>query len=157
MLKQLYTAIEKTYAANFITYYKSHAAHMNIRGRNFYADHKLLKHIYKYLQENIDTLGELIQSCGVGRVPETITMILETSSVTDRMPQLDADSLLMDVLDDLYELINLYHDLDRAGQLANYPDVSNLAADHIGEIAKYCWKLEATLEVPGRHTPTGRQ
>jgi len=32
-----------------------------------------------------------------------------------------------------------------------YPDVSNMAADHIQKIATFCWKLEATLDIPGRH------
>jgi len=156
-LKELYTVLERVFATNFVTYYKAHAAHINIRGRNFYNDHKLLKHIYRYLQENIDTLGEEIQACGVGRVPETIEMILETSGVEDRMPSLDADDLLRDCLDDLYELIEVYHEMDEAGKAANYPDVSNMAADHIGRIATFCWKIEATLDLEGRHTNRGRK
>lgn len=156
-LENLYIALERTFATNFVTYYKSHAAHINIRGRNFYNDHKLLKHIYRYLQDNIDVLGEEIQACGVGRVPETISMILDSSANADNMPGLDADDLLKDVLDDLYELIDVYHDMDEAGQEANYPDVCNMAADHIGKIATFCWKLEATLDIAGRHTDRGRR
>jgi DNA-binding ferritin-like protein len=116
-----------------------------------------LKHVYKYLQDNIDTLGEEIQACGVGRVPETIDMILATSKIKDNMPDLDADSLLRDVLDDLYVMIDVYHDMDKAGIDANYPDVCNMAADHIGKIATFCWKIEATLDIEGRHTDRGRR
>ena len=130
---------------------------MNIRGRNFYSDHKLLKHVYKFLQDNIDTLGEEIQACGVGRVPETIDMILATSKIKDNMPSLDADALLKDVLDDLYVMIDVYHDMDKAGIEANYPDVCNMAADHIQRIATFCWKIEATLDIEGRHTDRGRR
>jgi DNA-binding ferritin-like protein len=143
--------LERTWATNFVAYQKAHSAHINIRGRNFYQDHKLLKHIYRYLQDNIDTLGEEIQACGVGRVPETIGMIMETSAISDDMPDMTADGLLMSVLDDLYIMIDVYHDMSDAGEAANYPDVSNMAADHIGKIAAFCWKLEATLEVDGRH------
>jgi len=156
-LKELYTVLERVFATNFVTYYKAHAAHINIRGRNFYNDHKLLKHIYRYLQENIDTLGEEIQACGVGRVPETLSMIMITSRVQDNMPMMEPDSLLHDVLDDLYELIDVYHEMDEAGKEANYPDVCNMAADHIGKIAAFCWKLEATLDIEGRHTDRGRR
>ena len=150
-LTELYVALERTWATNFVAYQKAHSAHINIRGRNFYQDHKLLKHIYRYLQDNIDTLGEEIQACGVGRVPETIGMITETSAITDAMPSMDADGLLQDVLDDLYTLIDVYHEMDDAGAAVRYPDVSNMAADHIGRIAAFCWKLEATLDIPGRH------
>jgi len=150
-LDELYTVLERVFATNFVAYYKAHAAHMNIRGRNFYQDHKLLKHIYKYLQDNIDVLGEEIQACGVGHIPETLNMVLATSKVQDNMPMPDADTLLQDVLDDLYELIEVYHEMDDAGQAMRYPDVSNMAADHIQKIAAFCWKLEATLDIPGRH------
>ena len=150
-LDELYAVLERVFATNFVAYYKAHAAHMNIRGRNFYNDHKLLRHIYSYLQDNIDTLGEEIQACGAGRIPETLNMILSTSDIADSMPAMDADDLLHGVLDDLYALIECYHEMDEAGQAIRYPDVSNMAADHIQKIAAFCWKLEATLDVPGRH------
>ena len=150
-MQTLYDALERTFATNFVCYYKSHAAHMNIRGRNFYQDHKLLKHIYRYLQDNIDVLGEEIQACGAGRIPETLNMVLSTSTVVDNMPELTADDLLADVLKDLYRLIDAYHDMYDAGEEYRYPDVSNMAADHIGKIAAFCWKLEATLDIPGEH------
>jgi DNA-binding ferritin-like protein len=156
-LQALYEVLERVYATNFVAYQKSHAAHINIRGRNFYSDHKLLKHIYRYLQDNIDVLGEEIQACGVGRVPETMSMILETSDIKDNMPSLDADDLLKDVLDDLYTMIDVYHEMDEAGREANYPDVCNMAADHIQKIATFCWKIEATLDIEGRHTDRGRR
>jgi len=150
-LQELYAVLEQVFATNFVAYYKAHAAHMNIRGRNFYNDHKLLKHIYRYLQNNVDILGEEIQACGVGRIPETLSMVVNTSSVMDNMPSMDADALLHDVLDDLYALIEVYHAMYDAGEEMKYPDVSNMAADHIQHIATFCWKLEATLDIPGRH------
>jgi DNA-binding ferritin-like protein len=130
---------------------------MNIRGRNFMSDHKLLKHIYKYLENNVDVLGEEIQACGVGRVPETFDMILATSDIKDEMPDMAADALLKDTLDNLYVMIDVYHDMDKAGIEANYPDVCNMAADHIQRIATFCWKIEATLDIEGRHTDRGRR
>lgn len=156
-LKILHDTLERVYASNFIAYQRAHASHMNIRGRNFMSDHKLLKHIYQYLETNVDVLGEEIQACGVGRVPETIDMILSLSVIEDTMTDLDADSLLMDTLDNLYKMIDVYHEMDSAGQEANYPDVSNMAADHIQKIATFCWKIEATLEIAGRHTDRGRR
>ena len=156
-LNNLYTVLERVYATNFVAYQRAHASHMNIRGRNFMSDHKLLKHIYKYLEENVDVLGEEIQACGVGRVPETIDMILATSDIKDEMPDMAADALLKDTLDNLYVMIDVYHDMDKAGQAANYPDVCNMAADHIQRIATFCWKIEATLDIAGRHTDRGRR
>ena len=95
-LKNLHDVLERVYASNFVAYQRAHASHMNIRGRNFVSDHKLLQRIYEYLEKNIDVLGEEIQACGVGRVPETIDMILTLSAIQDTMPAMDADGLLMD-------------------------------------------------------------
>ena len=150
-LQNLHTVLERVYASNFVAYQRAHASHMNIRGRNFMSDHKLLKHIYQYLENNVDVLGEEIQACGVGRVPETLDGILALSDVEDTMTDLDADSLLMDTLDNLYTMIDLYHEMNDAGVEMNYPDVSNMAADHIQHIAKFCWMIEATLDIPGKH------
>jgi DNA-binding ferritin-like protein len=156
-LENLHDVLERVYASNFVAYQRAHASHMNIRGRNFMSDHKLLKHIYQYLENNVDVLGEEIQACGVGRVPETIDGILVLSAIEDTVPAMDADSLLMDTLDNLYTMIDVYHEMDQAGIDANYPDVSNMAADHIQKIATFCWKIEATLEIEGRHTDRGRR
>ena len=155
-LQDLYDVLERVYATNFVAYQRAHASHMNIRGRNFMSDHKLLKKIYQYLENNIDVLGEEIQACGVGHVPETIQGILDTSVIEDTSVDKDADSLLMDTLDNLYALIEVYHEMDEAGKETNYPDVCNMAADHIQNIAIFCWKIEATLEIEGRHSDRGR-
>ena len=48
-LQDLYDVLERVYATNFVAYQRAHASHMNIRGRNFMSDHKLLKKIYQYL------------------------------------------------------------------------------------------------------------
>jgi hypothetical protein len=155
-LQNLHDVLERVYASNFVAYQRAHASHMNIRGRNFMSDHKILKKIYQYLENNVDVLGEEIQACGVGRVPENIDGILTLSTIDDSLPPMDADGLLMNTLDNLYVMIDLYHEMDQAGKDANYPDVSNMAADHIQRIATFCWMLEATLEVEGRHSDAGR-
>ena len=150
-LKNLHDVLERVYASNFVAYQRAHASHMNIRGRNFVSDHKLLQRIYEYLEKNIDVLGEEIQACGVGRVPETLNMVLISSDAGDGMPVMSADDLLEQVLNDLYTLIDCYHEMYDAGEEMKYPDVSNMAADHIQKSATFCWKLEATLDIPGRH------
>jgi DNA-binding ferritin-like protein len=48
-LRDLHTALEETFSANFVSYYRTHVAHVNIQGRMFYQDHKLLQKIYKFL------------------------------------------------------------------------------------------------------------
>ena len=151
MLEELHRVLEIIYGTNFVAYQRAHIAHMNTRGRTFYQDHKLLKKIYEYLQANVDVLGEKIQACGLGSVPTSIGETCNFSAIPDEELSGTSDDLLSAILEDLYQLIEVYHQVDRAGQAVNYPDVSNMAADHIGVIAAFCWRIEATLEIPGRH------
>ena len=38
-LKNLQIELGKTFSGNFVSYYRSHVAHVNIQGRNFYIDY----------------------------------------------------------------------------------------------------------------------
>ena len=44
--------LQKTFCDNFLCYFRSQVAHVNVVGRNFYSDHKLLGKIYEHLQAN---------------------------------------------------------------------------------------------------------
>jgi DNA-binding ferritin-like protein len=151
-LDQLHEELTRTYSSVFVAYHRAHIAHINIRSRTFYSDHKLLKHIYEFLQDAVDTVGEKIQSCGLGGVPTSIGQTLSLSSVEDQDVDGDSEELLHTVWEDLNTLIDVYHDLSDAAREVNYPDVENMSADHIGTIATFAWKIEATLNLEGRHT-----
>jgi len=150
-LDTLHQQLNRAYGSNFVAYQRAHIAHINIRGRSFYQDHKLLQKIYEYLQANTDVLGEKIQACGLGAIPESIADTLNHSDVVDASVAGTAEDLLHTVWEDLNTMIEVYHGLGEAARMANYPDVDNMAADHIGVLATFAWKIEATLEIPGRH------
>jgi DNA-binding ferritin-like protein len=151
-LDELHEELTRTYSSVFVAYHRAHIAHINIRSRTFYGDHKLLKHIYGFLQDAIDTVGEKIQACGLGGVPVSIADTMDVSAVEDLPVEGTADELLHTVWEDINTLIDVYHDLADAAREVNYPDVDNMAADHIGTIATFAWKIEATLDLEGRHT-----
>ena len=43
-------------------------------------------------------------------------------------------------------MIDQYHELNDAAEAVNYIDISNFAQDQIGQIAKFRWMIESTLE-----------
>ena len=151
-LDQLHEELTRTYSSVFVAYHRAHIAHINIRSRTFYSDHKLLQKIYEFLQDTVDTVGEKIQSCGLGGVPVSIGETMSLSDVEDADVTGDSEELLHTVWENLNTLIDVYHDLATAAREVNYPDVDNMAADHIGTIATFAWKIEATLDLEGRHT-----
>jgi DNA-binding ferritin-like protein len=143
-LTELTKVLEETFATNFVVYYKAHAAHVNIKGRNFYQDHKLLKKIYEFSQDNIDTLGEKLRTCGA-LMPDTLMMVCSTSRVIDFGVEGTSEDMLNTVLTDIYTLIDVYHELRKAADDVDYTDISNMSDDAIGKLAKFKWQLEATL------------
>jgi len=145
-LQNLQTVLEETFSANFVSYYRSHVAHVNIVGRSFYQDHKLLQKIYEYFQDNIDTLGEKLRSIRA-TMPDSLDTVMNVSPIADEPTEGDSDDLLQAVLDLMDPMIDQYHLLNEAAEYVNYIDISNYAQDQISQLSKFRWMLEATLEV----------
>jgi len=143
---KLEESLLKVFCSNFVVYYKSHSSHMNITGRYFYSDHKLLEKIYDDLQDEIDTIGELLRTIQV-EVPYSLNEILDLSEINDYNPSTSADDLLSVVYDDLEALIKVYEDFETIANLdIDHSDLSNYAQDQIRVLHKHCWKLRATLD-----------
>ena len=143
--KHLKSVLEETFAANFVTYYRAHVAHVNTTGRSFYQDHKLLQKIYEYFQDNIDILAEKLRTVRA-TMPVDLSTVLEISPVMDAPTTGDSEDLLRSVLDDISMMVDQYHSLYQAAEEVDYIDISNFAQDQIGIIVKFRWMLESTLD-----------
>lgn len=137
--------LTEVFCDNFVAYYRAHSTHFNIRGRNFYSDHKLLQKIYEDLQEQIDTIGELIRACGE-LAPETITDIVNTASLADSTTGDSAMEMLQLDLDAQEHLIEAYKDLNEIAEEEDYEDIANFAQDRIRAHKKFAWMLRSTLD-----------
>jgi len=144
-LTNLQTVLEETFAANFVSYYRSHVAHVNVRARTFYQDHKLLQKIYEYFQDNIDTIAEKLRTIRAD-MPVDLSTVTALSPIMDMPTTGSADQLLEQVLEALEAMIDQYHELNDAAEAVNYIDISNFAQDQIGQIARFRWMIESTLE-----------
>jgi DNA-binding ferritin-like protein len=143
-LTNLQTTLEETFAGNFIAYYRAHVAHVNIQGRNFYQDHKLLQKIYEYFQDNIDTIAEKLRTIKA-TMPNSIGIVCGISPISDTATSGDSIELMTSVDESIEAMIDQYHELNDAAEAVNYIDISNFAQDQIGILAKFRWMLEATL------------
>jgi len=144
-LQRLHSVLEETYAGNFVVYYRAHQAHINVIGRSFYNDHKLLQKIYEQLQSNVDVLGEKLRTCRA-TAPACIDDIISVSLIPDLPITGDAGDLLEGVNEGIEALIDQYKELYDAAEEASYIDISNFAQDQVGVLAKFRWMLESTLE-----------
>ena len=137
--------LTQVFCDNFVTYYRSHVAHVNIMGRNFRSDHKLLQGVYERRQAQVDVLAELLRTLKVF-MPHCLTDIMEGSEISDEPIEGDADELLEAVCEDLELLKGCYEELMAVADEEGHAEISNYAQDQILDIAKRIWMLSSTLD-----------
>jgi len=145
-ITQLQLLLTDVFNCNFVAYYRAHVAHVNVTGRNFTSDHKLLGKIYEDLQGNIDVLAELLRTVRT-EMPTSLSTVMLGSLIPDSDVTGDADDLLELVLEDQKHLLDLYKELDDVAVSVGYVDISNYAQARVGDHAKFRWMLEATLGI----------
>jgi starvation-inducible DNA-binding protein len=129
---------------NFVAYFRSHVAHVNILGRNFFSDHKLLEKIYDDLQDQIDTIAELLRSLDAF-MPNDIQEVLLQSQIPVSAFEEDSDGFLDGVKTDLETLKSDYEYLMTVADGEGHEEIANYAQDRILSLSKQIWMLGATL------------
>lgn len=136
--------LQAVFRDNFVAYYRSHVAHVNIVGRNFYSDHKLLGKIYEHLQANIDGIAELLRSIGEF-MPNNLTG-LTVDSIIEDAPMIGTDQdMLESVRNDLVELVDQYRELYRVATDDSTDEIANFAQDEMLALNKFIWMLDSSL------------
>ena len=130
---------------NFTVYFRSHAAHVNVTGRNFRSDHKLLEGVYTRRQEQIDRIGELLRTLDE-YMPCDLSEVVSSSAIPTDAIEGSADSLLMNVMMDLEHLLADFKELIVIADEEGYAEVGNYAQDQALDLEKSIWMLRVTLE-----------
>jgi len=136
--------LTQTFNNNFVAYYRAHTAHINIMGRNFRSDHKLLEGVYERRQAQIDVLGELLRTLD-DYMPCEIQDVLNQSEISTAIFEEDADGFLTGVRDDLELLKGTYEELMAVAEKNGHEEIANYAQEQILDLAKSIWMLNATL------------
>jgi DNA-binding ferritin-like protein len=130
---------------NFVAYFRSHAAHVNITGRNFRSDHKLLQGVYERRQEQIDKIGEILRTMQE-YMPCDINDVINDSTIPTDAIEGKADYLLETVMMDLEHLLNDYKLLIITADSEGYEEISNYGQDQALDLEKSIWMLRSTLD-----------
>ena len=129
---------------NFVVYFRSHVAHVNITGRNFRSDHKLLQGVYERRQAQIDKIGEILRTMD-DYMPCDLAEVIAESHIDTGELSGDADFLLEMVRDDLEHLLGEYKELISIASDEDLEEISNYAQDQALDIEKSLWMLNSTL------------
>jgi len=130
---------------NFVAYFRSHVAHVNIVGRNFQSDHTLLGGIYEDLQDQIDFIGELLRTLQE-YMPCDIQDVLFNSHIPLDAIEGSSIELLSLVFDDIEHLKSCYEELIQIATEEGHDEIANYAQDRVLTLAKTSWMLRSTLE-----------
>jgi DNA-binding ferritin-like protein len=130
---------------NFVAYFRSHAAHVNITGRNFRSDHKLLQGVYERRQAEIDKIGEILRTMQE-YMPCSITDVVDNSTIPTDAIEGSADVLLETVMMDLEHLLSDYKELIVIAADEDLEEISNYAQDQALDLEKSIWMIRSTLE-----------
>ena len=136
--------LTQVFRDNFVSYFRSHAAHVNIVGRNFASDHKLLQKTYEDLQSQIDTLGELLRTLKE-YMPCDIQEVLDLSHIPTGAIEGISETLIELVMEDLEHLVDEHRELIRIAEDEGEQQIANYAQDRVLALEKHIWMHRATL------------
>jgi len=139
-LEQLQTCFRN----NLVTYYISHVAHVNIQGRTFASDHKLLKGIYQDRQGEIDTLAEFIRTLN-GFMISQLQAVLVDATIPDGPTEGTSDELLAQVRQALVDLRDDFVDLREAADEDELDHIANYADEQVTALSRHIWFISSTL------------
>jgi len=137
--------LQQVFANNFVAYFRAHVAHVNVQGRNFMSDHKLLGKIYEDLSGQIDAIAELLRTLGEF-MPASLGEVMGTSTVNLAEITGSAEELLEEIKGDLEDLKADYEELIAVADADGHLEISNYAQDRVLVLAKYLWMIESTLD-----------
>lgn len=138
-------ALTQVFYDNFMAYFRSHAAHVNVTGRNFRSDHKLLEGVYTRRQDQIDKIGELLRTLKEYMPCDIYAVVDGTHLPTDPIEG-TSDELLQLVMDDLIHLRDCYVELEVIADDEGHEEIANYCQDQILDLNKSIWMIEVTLE-----------
>jgi DNA-binding ferritin-like protein len=138
-------SLTQLFRDNFVAYFRSHAAHANVTGRNFRSDHKMLEGIYTRRQDQIDRIGELLRSMDQYMPCDLYEVVAESQLPTNAIEG-SADELLEQVQSDLENLLSDYKELIAIADEEGLDEIANYAQDQALDLEKSLWMLRVTLE-----------
>jgi DNA-binding ferritin-like protein len=144
-MNELIRQLTTVFATNFVVYYKSHVAHVNTVGREFYSDHKLLQKIYEDAQESIDTYAEYLRTLEA-EMPDSLVDVCDSSEVSDGLGPRTSGRYLQAVYDDTETLIEQLDELYTLAEECNQFGLSGFVQERLTAHRRFCWMLRSSLE-----------
>lgn len=144
MQEELVKRLKVVLADTFSVYFKTHASHWNVTGRNFYSIHKFFQKQYEELWASVDRIAETIRTLG-SPVPGNYTTYSNLSNIqTEETCSSATDTINMLIRDHQTAIDDIYLAFAEAEKI-NDQAVMNVLADRLEQHRIHIWKLTAHL------------
>lgn len=144
-MNELITQLRKVLASNFALYLKTHMFHWNVEGPNFSEYHEFWSDVYEDLFAQSDILAEFIRQANE-YAPGSLTAYSEISDVKDEEGFPKAEQMFQQFMVDNATMIRLFDELYKAAEAAEQFQISDYAAQRLGQHRKHAWMIRSYLK-----------
>jgi starvation-inducible DNA-binding protein len=144
-MNKLVEQLRKVLTSNFALYLKSHMFHWNIEGSDFPQYHSFFGDVYNDLWDQTDTIAEFIRALDE-KAPGSLAVYAEQSVIKDEETFPGPMEMFQKFQADNQTMISLYEQLYHFAEEAHEHQISNYAADRLGEHKKKAWMVRSILK-----------
>ena len=144
--QEVVNQLAKILADEYVLYTKTHKAHWNVEGADFYAIHKFFETQFEQLHELVDKVAERIRSLG-HYAPATLKVFLELTHLTEMSNNKnDSQGFITELVADHETIImklkeNINPFAEKYGDASTADFITGIVEEH----EKMAWFLRAHL------------
>lgn len=144
-MRNLITDLSTVLATITVLYYRTHAFHWNVQGKNFPQLHAMFGEQYNDLWESLDITAESLRTLGA-MAPTSLQTIIELSAIKleERVPS--AEEMVAQLVSDHEMAINVLNAAFFSAEQVRNQAIMNHLAERLEHHQKFLWQLKSTME-----------
>lgn len=143
--KAILSGLEKTLAATFVLYFKTHAFHWNVTGPDFSQLHALFEEQYTELWAATDEIAERMRAIG-GFAPGTLASLIKASALDESGQLPDAGAMIEQLAADNRDIVNTLYEAMKPAEDKGDEGTVDMLVGRIKIHEKAAWMLESHLK-----------
>lgn len=144
-MDELINKMQTVFSNTVILYMKAHKFHFQVRGSDFFANHKFFEHIYSEVYGAVDGVGEEIRAIQ-GYVPYSPAELAQHSTLVERPLPGTTREMVLELFNDNSTTLTAIMDAYKAADKFNEIGLSNFLQDRYDAHKKLQYFLRSTLQ-----------
>ena len=142
---ELAGAVTKVLADGFVFYFKAHAFHWNVVGKDFPQLHGFFAGVYEAVFANVDRLAEEIRALDA-MAPMSLSTLVSEASISENKGTLDGMGMVAALAADNQKILSGLLACQKMAEAANQVGLANYMQDLYDAHKKFAWQFSAILK-----------